>query len=87
MKLKIRFVGCYVFSIKNRRIEYGINEFSMKQLEAFQLGVHRRLLKINWSDVTTNAEVMKSTGKDILEVLRTIKVKKVKYLGHIVGLQ
>lgn len=82
-ELKIRLMRCYVMSI----LFYGMETWTLKKmdsrkLEAFELWMYRRILKIPWVDRITNAEVMRRMCKE-KEIISTIKKRKLQYLGHI----
>lgn len=83
IKLRIRFVKCYVWSV----LLYGVEGWTIKindinRLEAFEMWLYRRILKIPWTAKTTNEEVLRKVGKG-RELFNTIKKRKTAYLGHI----
>lgn len=83
LNLKIRLLRCYVFSV----LFYGMEAWTLKKnmidkLEAFELWAYRRILKISWVEKVTNDEVMRRMKKE-KEVINTMKVRKLKYLGHV----
>lgn len=51
-------------------------------IEAFEMWIYRRLLRIPWTAKITNEEVLKRVDED-RELLRTIKRRKTAYLGHV----
>jgi len=78
--LRIRFVICYVWTV----LLYGMEGWTLKmstmnKLEAFEMWIYRRVLKIPW----TNDEVLRIINKD-RELLDTIKRGKTAYLGHVI---
>lgn len=48
------------------------------KIEAFELWLYRRILKIPWIARITNAEVLRRMNKDT-ELVNTIKIKKLQY--------
>uniref|UniRef100_A0A8D8RKM6 Uncharacterized protein n=1 Tax=Cacopsylla melanoneura TaxID=428564 RepID=A0A8D8RKM6_9HEMI len=74
---------CYIFSV----LFYGAESWTLKEdlckkLEAFEMWLYRRILKIPWTARVTNEEVLRRMNKD-REVMITIKVRKLQYFGHI----
>uniref|UniRef100_A0A8D8VXF9 Uncharacterized protein n=1 Tax=Cacopsylla melanoneura TaxID=428564 RepID=A0A8D8VXF9_9HEMI len=55
-----------------------------KKLEAFELWLYRRILKISWTEKITNIEVLKRM-KTRPELLKIVKCRKLQYLGHIMS--
>jgi len=55
-----------------------------EELEAFKSWVWRRMLKISWTENTTNEEVLKRIGEE-KSILRTIGLqqKTTAGLGHV----
>lgn len=83
LDLRIRMVRCYIFPI----LLYGMESWTLhkettKRLEAFEMWVYRRMLRIPWTDKITNIDVLRRMGKDT-EILFTVKERKLQYLGHI----
>lgn len=80
---KIRLLRCYVFAV----LLYGVESWTLtkettNRLEAFELWLYRRILKIPWTDKVTNNEVMRRMQKN-KELINTVKCRKLQYLGHI----
>ncbi|CAH1284537.1 unnamed protein product [Diabrotica balteata] len=59
-----------------------VKRANRKKLEAFELWIYRIMLRIPWTARVTNEEVLRRIGRD-KKLLRTIKVSKTAYLGHI----
>uniref|UniRef100_A0A8D8SN59 Craniofacial development protein 2 n=1 Tax=Cacopsylla melanoneura TaxID=428564 RepID=A0A8D8SN59_9HEMI len=81
LDLRMRLVRCYIFSI----LLYGVESWTvtatlLKKIEAFEMWVYRRLLKVSWVDRVTNVEILQRLNKNT-EVVRSIKTKKLEYLG------
>lgn len=80
---RCRLLRCYIFSI----LLYGVEAWTLtqtmcKRLEAFEMWVYRRILKISWRDKIKNETVLQRMKKGT-EVLKTVKRRKLQYLGHI----
>lgn len=83
LETKIRLLRCYVYSV----LLYGVETWTMrdeteKRLEAFELWLYRRILKISWTEKITNVEVLKRMNTKP-ELLNIVKCRKLQYLGHI----
>ncbi|XP_039291702.1 uncharacterized protein LOC120353116 [Nilaparvata lugens] len=83
MHIKIKLLYCYIFSI----LFYGVESWTLtkstkKRLEAFEMWLYRRVLRISWMDRVTNKAVLERMDKD-LEVMNIIKSRKLAYFGHI----
>lgn len=83
LQLRYRFIKCYVYSV----LLYGVETWTLKantmnRLEAFEMWLFRRLLKISWTDHTSNTEVLNRMGVE-RELLQIVKRRKTAYLGHI----
>lgn len=81
--IKDNFVKCYVLST----LLYGVESWTLKvsamnKLEAFEMWVYRRMLRIPWTDRVSNERVLNQMNKD-RELLDIIKKRKAAYLGHI----
>lgn len=80
---RVRLARCYVFSV----LLYGVESWTLTQntsnrLEAFEMWVYRRILRISWTDRISNERVLQMVNKRT-EVLKIIKQRKLQYLGHI----
>ncbi|KAH1009090.1 hypothetical protein HUJ04_001507 [Dendroctonus ponderosae] len=51
----------------------------MNRLEAFELWLYHRMLKINWTYRITNVEVKRRIRKD-REIVHTVKKRNLRYL-------
>ena len=83
IKLKLRLLKCYVFSI----VSYGSETLSymkemQKRLNAFEMWCYRRILKISWADRVSNEEIRKRLG-----IKKTLSLdlarKKMAFSGHV----
>uniref|UniRef100_A0A8D8SH15 Craniofacial development protein 2 n=1 Tax=Cacopsylla melanoneura TaxID=428564 RepID=A0A8D8SH15_9HEMI len=83
LDIKVRLLRCYIFSVLLYGVEsWTLNEDTIKKLNAFEMWLYRRILKIPWTARVRNEEVLRRMKKD-LEIMNTIKVRKLQYLGHI----
>jgi len=55
----------------------------MNKLEAFEMWVYRRVLRIAWTARRTNYEVLRIINKD-RKLLPPLNVEKRTYLGHVI---
>ena len=83
LQTRIRIVRCYVFPV----LLYGHEGWTLtktleKKLEAFEMWVYRRMLKISWTDRVRNTDVLARMKKEV-EVLYEIKRRKLDYFGHV----
>ncbi|CAH1281742.1 unnamed protein product [Diabrotica balteata] len=84
LELRQRMVKCYIWSVLLYSAEVWTLKISiMNKIEALKMWVHRRMLKIPWTARKTNEGVLRSANKD-RELLKTVKHRKMSYLGHIV---
>ena len=83
LKVRQRMVKSYVWPI----LLYGVEAWTLKvtpmnRLEAFEMWVFRRMLRIPWAERVTNRDVLKRSNTQ-RELLNTVKCRKISYLGHI----
>lgn len=83
LEMKKRLLKCYVYSV----LLYGVETWTLKQetiskLQAFELWLYRRILKIPWTQKVTNEEVLRRM-KTSSEIIDIVKCRKLQYLGHI----
>jgi len=82
--LRIRFVKCYVWMVLLYSMEgWTLKESIMNKLEALEMWVYRRVLRIPWTARRPNDEVLRIINKN-REMLDTIKRRKTAYLGHVI---
>ena len=83
LQLRLRLVKCYIWSV----LLYGAESWTLKiadmnKLEAFEMWIYRRLLKITWVDHVSNEEVLRKMNKG-RELLTIFKKRKTSYFGHV----
>ena len=54
----------------------------MKKIDAFEMWVYRRMLRISWMGRVTNVWVLQRMNKE-KEVVKNVEIIKLKYFGHI----
>ncbi|CAG9837530.1 unnamed protein product [Diabrotica balteata] len=79
MPIKIRLLRCYIFPI----LLYGVESWTLtyatyKKIEAFEMCLYCRILKISYTDPVTNQDVLLRMEKG-KELLNTIKKAKIEY--------
>ena len=80
----LRAIKCYTWPI----LFYGAETWTMtksllSKLDAFEMWVYRRVLKISWTEKITNEEVLRRMGTST-EIVRQFKTRKLQYLGHLI---
>ena len=81
--LRWRMAKCYVASV----LLYGAETWTLKtasinRLEAFEMWMIRRMLRIPWTDKVRNDYILEKNGI-CREILKMIKIRKTLYLGHL----
>ena len=80
---KMRIVRCYIFPVLLYGVEaWTLTQAAEKKIEAFEMWIYRRILKISYVDHITNVEVMQRMRKE-KEILATVKQRKLEYFGHV----
>ena len=84
-KLRYRMVKCYVWSV----LLYGAEAWTLKaasinRIEAFEMWILKRMLKIPWTEHVRNEDVLRIAGLENRELFEHIKKRKISYLGHII---
>ncbi len=84
LKSRLRAIKCYIWPT----LFYGAETWTttkslLYRLDAFEMWVYRRVLKISWTEKITNEQVPRrmGTGRDIV---RQFKTRKLQYLGHLI---
>ena len=84
IKSRSRIAKCYIGST----LVYGAETWTLTKvtsniLEAFEMWLYRKMLRISWKELKTNGEVLQKMKTKIL--LNNIKhKKKCQYFGHII---
>lgn len=83
LKLRWRLVKCYVLSILYYGVEtWTLNKLMENKIEAFEMWLYRRMLRVSWNEKVTNVDILKRMKKK-KEVLATVKRRKIAYFGHL----
>ena len=80
---RLRTLKCYIWPL----LQYGCETWTLKQedikrLNAFEMWMYRRMLRISWTSRTTNCEVL-NRMKTRAHLTGTLRIKKTSYLWHI----
>jgi len=83
MKLKKRMVKTLVWSV----VLYGSETWTLRRddikiLEAFEMWIWRRMMKVSWMERKTNEEVLKSV-EEKRALIGTIRGRQRKWIGHV----
>ncbi|CAH2235402.1 jg5970 [Pararge aegeria aegeria] len=88
--LRIRLLRCYIWPI----LLYGCEAWTIKEvrsslivqasnrIEAFEMWTFRRMLATSWTLKVSNEDVLRRVNQR-RELLHTMKIRKVAYLGHV----
>ena len=84
MKTRLRTIKCYVWPI----LLYGaetrtLTRSLLSRLDAFEMWIYRRLLKILWTEKISNEETLRRMGTGS-KTMRLFKTRKLQYLGRII---
>lgn len=84
MKLKIRLLKCYIWSI----LTYGCEAWTLTpalvaNIEAAEMWFLRRMLRISYVHRVTNTEVLRRAGVR-RELMTTITERQLRFLGHVI---
>ena len=84
MRTKQKLLSTQVWSI----LKYGSEVFSLttalkKKITAFEMWCYRRILKISWTNMITNEEVLRRVEETEAKLLKMIIKRKITFFGHI----
>ena len=83
MELKKRFVKSFIWSVALYGSEtWTIKAADKKHLEAFEMWIWKRMLKISWRDHMTNEEVLRMVEEE-RTLITTIRRRQKTWIGHI----
>ena len=84
LKTRLRAIKCYIWPTLFYATEtWTITKSLLSRLDAFEMWVYRRVLKISWTEKITNEEVLRRMGTG-REIVRQFKTRKLQYLGHLI---
>ncbi|GFR88354.1 endonuclease-reverse transcriptase [Elysia marginata] len=79
-----RLTKCYVWSIFLYACEtWTLNASLERNIEALEMWLYRRMVRISWKEKKKNKEVLEEIGLKHTELLKTIKTRQLAYYGHI----
>jgi len=83
LELRKKLVKCYVWSIALYGAEtWTLRAMDQKHLESFEMWCCRRMEKISWTGHVRNEDVLLRV-KEKRNILREIRKRKAKWIGHI----
>ena len=83
MELKKRIIRSTVWSVMMYGAEtWTLTQADRKRIEAFEMWIWRRMLKISWTEKVSNEEVLMKVGEQ-RNVLNIISRRKHNWIGHI----
>ena len=83
IEIRSRIAKCYIWSTLLYGAEtWTLTKVTSDKLEAFEMWLYRRMLRISWEEHKTNGEVLHKM-KTKRSLLNTIK-RKCQYFGHII---
>ena len=84
IELRSRIAKCYIWSTLLYGAEtWTLTKVTSDKLEAFEMWLNRRMLRISWKEHKTNADVLHKM-KTKRSLLNTIKKRKCQYFGHLI---
>ena len=84
MKTRLRAIQCYIWPTLFYEAEtWTITKSLLSRLDAFEMWIYRRVLKISWTEKITNEEVLRRVGTG-REIVIQFKTRKLQYLGHLI---
>ena len=85
LKTRLRLTKCYVWSLLTYACDtWTLSKQMEAKIEAFEMWSYRRIMRISWKEMKSNAEVLKMTGLKNTELVLSIKKKKLAYYGGII---
>ena len=81
---RLKLAQCYIWSTLLYSSEtWTLGTNIINRINAFEMWVYRRILKISWRDRTTNTEVLRRMRTE-RSLMNNIKKRKMEYFGHII---
>ena len=83
-EVKLKLMKALLWTV----VSYGCEGWTMKKvdefrIEALEMWIYRRMLRISWRDKRTNASILQELGVE-RQLLGLIKRRKLSYFGHLV---
>ena len=83
VSLRKRFIKSYVWSTLLYGCEaWNVNKEMERKIEAMEMWLYRRMLRIPWTDRVTNEAVLHRAGAD-REMMRMMRQRQLRFLGHV----
>ena len=84
LKTRLRAIKCYIWpTLFYGSLTWTVTKSLLSRLDAFDMWLYRRVLKISWTEKITNEEVLSRMGTD-REIVRQFNTRKLQYLGHLI---
>ena len=82
VRLRKRFIRAYAWLTFLYGSEaWNISKVMERRIEALEMWLHRRMLKIPWVDHISNEQVLQRAGAK-REIMISIRQKQLRFLGH-----
>ena len=83
LDLKKKIIKCTIWSVVLYEAKiWTMTQADTERLEAFEMWIWRRMLKISWVDKVSNAEVLQKVQEN-KSILDTVQHRKYRWIGHI----
>ena len=84
LKTRLRAIKCYIWPTLFYGAEtWTITRSQLSKIDAFEMWMYCRVLKISWTEKITNEEVLRRMGTG-REIVRQFKTRNLEYLGHLI---
>ena len=84
LKTRLELTKCYVWSLLTYACDtWTLSKQMEAKIEAFEMWTYRRIMRISWKEMKSNAEVLKMICLKNTELVLSIKKKKLAYYGHV----
>ena len=82
MKTRKKILNCYIISTLMYAAEtWVINAADWKRIEAFEMWMYRKMMKVSYTEHKTNEEVLKKANAK-RSLKKEMMLRKTKYMGH-----
>ena len=79
---KIRFIKALIWSVALYASEaWTMNKIDIKRIESFEMWCWRKMLKVKWTDMRRNVDILNQIGLK-REMIVRIKAQQQKRIGH-----
>jgi hypothetical protein len=81
---RLKIAQCYIWSTLLYASEtWTLSSVVTNRINAFEMWIYRRILKLSWRDRITNTEVLRRMRTE-RSLMNNIKKRKMEYFGHII---